>query len=61
MPQRAKDITMFGLAYGNFSDDYGHAGPAYQVQPNVPYVIQPGGTGAIPNALVFGAQIGVTF
>jgi porin len=84
VPQRDKDIIMFGLAYGNFSDDYGDAGQAYQgkpvsfeaalewgyrvqvnqflyVQPNVQYVIQPGGTGAIPNALVLGAQIGVTF
>ena len=25
------------------------------------YVIRPGGTGEIPNALVIGAEIGVTF
>jgi porin len=31
------------------------------VQPNIQYVIQPGGRSDIPNALVLGAQIGVTF
>ena len=31
------------------------------VQPNVQYVIKPGGSGAIPNALVLGAQLSVTF
>lgn len=31
------------------------------VQPNLQYVIQPGGRSDIPNALVLGAQIGVTF
>jgi carbohydrate-selective porin OprB len=29
--------------------------------PSVQYVIRPGGTGGIPNALVIGAEIGVTF
>jgi porin len=31
------------------------------VQPDVQWIINPGGTGTIPNALVLGAQIGVTF
>ncbi len=31
------------------------------VQPDVQWVINPGGTGDIPNALVLGAQMGVTF
>lgn len=31
------------------------------IQPNLQYVIQPGGRSDIPNALVLGAQIGVTF
>jgi porin len=31
------------------------------VQPNIQYIIQPGGRSDIPNALVLGAQIGVTF
>ena len=31
------------------------------VQPDIQYVINPGGTNSIPNALVLGAQMGVTF
>lgn len=84
LPGRDKDVTMFGLVYGNFSNDYGRAGLAYEgdtvsfemamewgyrfqvadflyIQPNIQYIIQPGGTGSIPNAFVLGAQIGVTF
>ena len=30
-------------------------------QPDIQYVIDPGGTGDIPNALVIGAQMGFTF
>ncbi|MFM8809909.1 MAG: carbohydrate porin [Chthoniobacterales bacterium] len=33
----------------------------FYVQPDLQYIIQPGGTGSIPNAFVLGAQIGVTF
>jgi len=84
LPGRDRDTTMFGLAYGNFSNDYGRAGLAYDsdpasfemalewgyraqiskffyVQPNIQYIVRPGGTGSIPNALVLGAQIGVEF
>lgn len=32
-----------------------------QIQPDVQWVIQPGGTGDIPNALVIGFQVGLTF
>lgn len=32
-----------------------------QVQPDVQWIIQPGGTGDIPNALVLGFQVGLTF
>jgi porin len=35
--------------------------PWLYVMPSVQYVIRPGGTGSIPNALVLGAEIGVTF
>ncbi len=35
--------------------------PWLYVMPGVQYVIRPGGTGDIPNALVIGAEIGVTF
>ena len=31
------------------------------IQPNIQWIINPGGTGNIPNALVLGAQMGVTF
>ena len=33
--------------------------PWLQLEPNVQYVIEPGGTGQIPNALVLGAQIAI--
>ena len=84
VPGRDKDMTVFGLAWGNFSSDYSSAGDAYEglpasyecalewgyriqfnkffyVQPDIQYIIRPGGTGSIPNALVLGAQIGVNF
>jgi porin len=84
IPSRPRDLTIFGVAYGNFSDNYAAAkqttlgGTAsyelaweggYRVnltkfayiQPDVQWIINPGGTGTIPNALVLGAQIGVTF
>jgi porin len=32
---------------------------AYFLQPDVQYIIQPSGTGQIPDALVVGAQVGV--
>jgi len=31
------------------------------IQPDIQWVINPGGTGTIPNALVIGAQMGITF
>ncbi len=34
---------------------------ALRVQPDVQYIISPGGTGNIPNALVIGAQVGFSF
>lgn len=84
IPSRDEDSAIFGIAYGQFSSDYGNSGSAYRgrpanfemalewgyriqlnrffyVQPDVQYIIQPGGTGAIPNALVLGMQIGVSF
>jgi porin len=35
--------------------------PWLYVMPGLQYVIRPGGTGQIPNALVIGAEIGITF
>ncbi|MDZ4742054.1 MAG: carbohydrate porin [Verrucomicrobiota bacterium] len=84
IPTRDTDSTIFGLIYGDFSDNYartiqstGKGYPEYEmvfewgyrynmtkfiyIQPNIQWVINPGGTGHIPNALVLGAQAGVTF
>jgi porin len=84
IPARPRDISIFGVAYGNFSSNYAQANQAslggyatyelaYEfgyrinltkfayVQPDAQWIINPGGTGSIPNALVLGAQIGVTF
>jgi porin len=84
IPARPRDISIFGLAYGNFSSNYAQANQAslggyatyelaYEfgyrinltkfayIQPDAQWIINPGGTGSIPNALVLGAQIGVTF
>ena len=84
IPCRPRDVSIFGVIYGNFSSNYAQANQAtaggyatyelvYEfayrinltkfafVQPDAQWVINPGGTGNIPNALVLGAQIGVTF
>lgn len=84
IPSRDDDFSIFGIVYGNFSNDYaadqnaaGLGNPSYEMvfewayrvqinkfiyaQPDVQWVVNPGGTGTIPNALVLGAQIGVTF
>jgi porin len=81
IPWRPKDLSIFGVIYGNFSSNYAQttvAGTAtYElvtelgyrinmtkfayIQPDAQWIINPGGTGTIPNALVLGAQIGVTF
>lgn len=84
VPTRDNDETVFGIAYGQFSDQYaaatqaaGGGYPSYEVvfewgyrvqftkflyiQPDMQYVVNPGGTHTIPNALVLGAQCSVTF
>ena len=48
-------------AGGGFSLVPDQLTPWLYVMPSVQYVIRPGGTGSIPNALVLGAEIGVTF
>jgi porin len=84
LPFRPQDVSIFGVAYGNFSSNYAQANQvtlggyatyelvyewgyrinmtkfAY-IQPDVQWVVNPGGTGTIPNALVLGAQVGVVF
>jgi porin len=84
LPFRPQDVSIFGIAYGNFSSNYAQANEAnlggyanyelaYEwgyrinltkfayVQPDVQWIVNPGGSGTIPNALVLGAQVGVTF
>ena len=84
IPCRPRDVSIVGVAYGNFSSNYALANQSslggyatfelvYElgyrinmtrfayVQPDLQWVINPGGSGSIPNALVLGAQIGVTF
>jgi porin len=84
LPFRPQDVSIFGVAYGNFSSNYAQANQAtlggyatyelvYEwgyrinmtkfayIQPDAQWVINPGGTGTIPNALVLGAQVGVVF
>ena len=85
IPFRPRDISIFGIAYGNFSSNYaqsyqvanGGGSPSYEliyewgyrinmtkfayIQPDVQWVVNPGGTGNIPDALVLGAEIGVSF
>jgi porin len=84
IPFRPRDVSIFGVVYGNFSSNYAQANQAtaggyatyelaYEfgyrinltkfayIQPDAQWIINPGGTGTIPNALVLGAQIGVTF
>jgi porin len=67
----------FSDDYGNAGDAYNGEPVSYEmalewgyrvqlsrflyVQPNVQYIVQPGGTGSIPDALVLGMQIGVSF
>jgi porin len=34
---------------------------AFFIEPDMQYIIRPGGTGQIPNALVVGAQVGINF
>jgi porin len=74
LPGRDEDTTAFGAAYGKFSNDlaglafelvleWSHAfalTPWVTIQPDVQYILDPGGTGEIPDALVLGVQLGIT-
>lgn len=71
VPDRGRDVTAFGFAYGTLSDDLENkdyelmlelthifqATPWLQIQPDIQWVIHPGGSGEIPNALVIGMQM----
>jgi porin len=63
--------------FASKQEDAGFGNPAYEwvlewdyraqltpwlyLMPSLQYVVRPGGTGTIPNALVIGAEIGLTF
>lgn len=58
------DATGGGYAEYELVFEWGHRvqlSEFFYAQPNIQWVINPGGTGQIPNALVLGAQVGVTF
>jgi porin len=73
LPGRDRDTAAFGLAYGRFSRHLPRQvfemvlewtyeialAPWLTVQPDMQYIVRPGGTGDIPNAWVIGVQIGV--
>jgi len=71
---RARNRAGIAIYYGRFSDrlprqtaetvvelNYGiQATPWFYLTPDIQYVINPGGT-EIPNAFVFGLEVGLTF
>jgi porin len=75
LPRRDKDTTAFAMYYGGFSRDL--PGQTYElvlewtyaialsrwltVQPDVQYVINPGGRSSVGNAVVVGAQLALEF
>ena len=75
LPRRDKDALAFAAYYGAFSRDLpGQSSetvleltytlaltPWLTVQPDIQYVINPGGRSSVKNALVIGAQISITF
>lgn len=72
-PDRNEDTAAFGIAYGKVSRDFedgdyeiGIEGtyiiqltPWLELQPDVQLIVHPGGSSAIPNALVAGIQLSV--
>ena len=75
MPGRDKDAAAFALYYGGFSRDL--PGQTYElvfewtyaialagwlsVQPDLQYVVNPGGRPSVGNAVVIGVQLAVEF
>jgi len=67
----------FSSTYANAQQQLGNGYPTYElafesgyrihltsfsyIQPDLQWIIRPGGTGSIPNALVLGAEVGVVF
>jgi len=72
LPTRDKDKTAIGIAYGAVSEDLRgkdfellmelsyifHLKKWLRIQPDIQYIVHPGGSGEIPNALVIGVQLG---
>jgi porin len=75
LPRRDKDALAFAAYYGVFSRDLPGQNsetvleltytlaltPWLTVQPDIQYVINPGGRSSVKNAVVIGAQISITF
>ncbi|MEM7222462.1 MAG: carbohydrate porin [Pseudomonadota bacterium] len=75
IPERDRDITALGLYYGLFSDDLPdqsyelvlelnhrlQLAPWFYITPDFQYVFNPGGTGEIDDAAVFGIEISIDF
>ena len=72
LPSRDKDRTAIGITYGAVSEDLRgkdfellmelsyifHLKKWLRIQPDIQYIVHPGGSGEIPNALVIGVQLG---
>ena len=75
IPSRLKDIASIGAIYGSFSGYIPQRSgetviesnyrititPWLSVTPDLQYVIKPGGSSAVGNAVVLGAQLAITF
>jgi porin len=74
IPGRDNDTTSWGFAYGQFSNSLNETyemvlelthnfqlTPWLSIQPDLQYIIRPGGTGNISDAFVLGGQIVVDF
>jgi porin len=75
LPRRDRDTAAFALYYGGFSPylrgqtyelvlEWTYAialGRRLTVQPDVQYVINPGGASSVGNAVVLGAQVAIEF
>ncbi len=74
IPGRDNDTTSWGFAYGQFSNNLSEIyemvlelthnfeiAPWLSIQPDLQYIIRPGGTGNIPDAFVLGGQIVLEF
>lgn len=84
IPRRNQDMTIFGIAYGMWSNELARSqydsgqqkqryemmfelshkvqiNPWFFIQPDIQYILHPGGTGYIRDAVVVGTRVGITF